>query len=317
MLVVLPLAVLSATRLAATEPVALTTQRCGQQGIRRSRLGRGAHVDQREAAQDVRRLDVACARGDKRLAGGQADLIALPEQHQRSGGSQRNGGFKRRRRIPARRGFPGLRVVESHHHQASRVAFELAHEAPSAPGRGAPVDVTRIVAGRNSRSFQIRLAGCGWSIAGHSSGPDRGQRGVHHWPRAHTLASQRARPGPVTGFQENMLAFFENLQRKFPEYLSMVKGSIVSVAEAAGKIYKLTAQTTNGDMVFFTKAIIIATGATRKNLPVPGAKELQGKGSPSAGPAMLRSSKTTGLRSLAAAIRPWRISLRSPSTPKK
>ena len=31
-------------------------------------------------------------------------------------------------------------------------------------------------------------------------------------------------------------------------------------------------------MVFFTKAIIIATGATRKNLPVPGGKELQGKG---------------------------------------
>lgn len=79
-------------------------------------------------------------------------------------------------------------------------------------------------------------------------------------------------------FQEDMLAFFENLQRKFPEYLSVVKGSIVSVAEAAGKIYKLTAQTTDGDMVFFTKAIIIATGATRKNLPVSGAKELQGKG---------------------------------------
>jgi thioredoxin reductase/thiol-disulfide isomerase/thioredoxin len=79
-------------------------------------------------------------------------------------------------------------------------------------------------------------------------------------------------------FQEGMLAFFENLQEKFSGYLSMVKGSIVSVAEAAGKMYKLTAHTIKGDTVFFTKAIIIATGATRKNLPVPGSKELQGKG---------------------------------------
>ncbi len=93
---------------------------------------------------------------------------------------------------------------------------------------------------------------------------------ITNWPFVPTVSGKT--------FQENMLAFFENLQRKFPEYLSMVKGSIVSVAEAAGKIYKLTAQTVEGDMVFFSKAIIIATGATRKNLPVPGAQELQGKG---------------------------------------
>ena len=93
---------------------------------------------------------------------------------------------------------------------------------------------------------------------------------ITNWPFVPTLSGKT--------FQEAMLAFFENLQRKFPEYLSMVKGSIVSVAEAAGKIYKLTAQTIDGDMVFFSKAIIIATGATRKNLPVPGAEELQGKG---------------------------------------
>ena len=33
-----------------------------------------------------------------------------------------------------------------------------------------------------------------------------------------------------------------------------------------------------GSMVFFTRALIVATGATRKNLPVPGAEELKGKG---------------------------------------
>lgn len=93
---------------------------------------------------------------------------------------------------------------------------------------------------------------------------------ITNWPFVPSLS------GEV--FQEGMLAFFENLQSKFPEYLSMVKGSIVSVMEAAGKMYKLTARAIDGDLVFFTRAIIIATGATRKNLPVPGAKELQGKG---------------------------------------
>ncbi|MFZ2444846.1 MAG: FAD-dependent oxidoreductase [Syntrophobacteraceae bacterium] len=93
---------------------------------------------------------------------------------------------------------------------------------------------------------------------------------ITNWPFVPALSGKT--------FQEGMLAFFENLQRKFPEYLSMVKGSIVSVTEAAGKLYKLTARTDNGDTVFFTKALIVATGATRKNLPVPGAQELQGKG---------------------------------------
>jgi alkyl hydroperoxide reductase subunit F len=79
-------------------------------------------------------------------------------------------------------------------------------------------------------------------------------------------------------FQKGMLAFFENLERKFPEYLTRLAGSVISTSEAAGNMYKVTAQTINEDMVFFTKAIIIATGATRKNLSVPGAKELKGKG---------------------------------------
>jgi len=35
--------------------------------------------------------------------------------------------------------------------------------------------------------------------------------------------------------QESMLSFSENLQSKFSEYLSMVKGSITSVAEAGGQ----------------------------------------------------------------------------------
>ncbi len=93
---------------------------------------------------------------------------------------------------------------------------------------------------------------------------------ITNWPFIPTISGK--------SFQEGMLSFFENLQGKFPEYLSMVKGSITSVAEASGKMYKLTAKTINGDTVFFSRAIIIATGATRKNLPVPGAKELQGKG---------------------------------------
>ncbi len=93
---------------------------------------------------------------------------------------------------------------------------------------------------------------------------------ITNWPFVPTISGKT--------FQESMLAFFKNLQRKFPEYLSIVKGSIVSAAEAAGKMYKLAAQTTDGDMVFFTKAIVIATGATRKNLPVPGAEDLKGRG---------------------------------------
>ncbi|MHC1728307.1 MAG: FAD-dependent oxidoreductase [Syntrophobacteraceae bacterium] len=93
---------------------------------------------------------------------------------------------------------------------------------------------------------------------------------ITNWPFVPTLSGK--------DFQASMLNFFENLQRRFPEYLTMVKGSIVSAAEAAGQIYKFTARTDQGDMVFFTKSIIIATGATRKNLPVAGAKELQGKG---------------------------------------
>jgi NADH-dependent peroxiredoxin subunit F len=93
---------------------------------------------------------------------------------------------------------------------------------------------------------------------------------ITNWPFIPALSGK--------AFQESMVAFFENLQRKFPEYLSMMKGSIVSVAEAAGKMYKLAAQTDNGEMVFFTKAIIIATGARRKNLPIPGAEDLKGKG---------------------------------------
>ena len=79
-------------------------------------------------------------------------------------------------------------------------------------------------------------------------------------------------------FQQGMLAFFENLESKFPEYLTRLTGSVVSVGEAAGNMYKVTAQTIDGAMVFFTKALIVATGATRKNLPVPGAEELKGKG---------------------------------------
>lgn len=93
---------------------------------------------------------------------------------------------------------------------------------------------------------------------------------ITNWPFVPTLSGK--------AFQESMLAFFENLQAKFPQYLSMVKGSIASAAQAAGKMFKVSAQTTEGEMVFFTKAMIIATGAKRKNLPVPGAEELRGKG---------------------------------------
>jgi len=93
---------------------------------------------------------------------------------------------------------------------------------------------------------------------------------ITNWPFIPALTGK--------AFQEGMVAFFDNLQTKFPEYLSTVKGSITSAAEAAGKMYKITAQTAEGDTVFFSRALIIATGATRKNLPVPGAEELQGKG---------------------------------------
>lgn len=93
---------------------------------------------------------------------------------------------------------------------------------------------------------------------------------ITNWPFVATLSGKT--------FQENMLAFFENLQSKFPEYLSMLEGSVTSVDEAVGKMYKFTVQTADGDMVFFTRAFIIATGATRRNLPVKGADELVGKG---------------------------------------
>ncbi|MBI5593294.1 MAG: FAD-dependent oxidoreductase [Deltaproteobacteria bacterium] len=93
---------------------------------------------------------------------------------------------------------------------------------------------------------------------------------ITNWPFIPTLSGKE--------FQEGMIGFFENLQAKFPEYLYTVKGLIVSTAEATGKMFKVTAQTIDGEMVFFTKAIIIATGAKRKNLPVPGAEELKGKG---------------------------------------
>ncbi|SPF50662.1 putative Thioredoxin-disulfide reductase [Syntrophobacter sp. SbD1] len=79
-------------------------------------------------------------------------------------------------------------------------------------------------------------------------------------------------------FQKGMITFFENLERKFPEYLTRVTGSIVSANNAAGNMYKLAAQTSGGSIVFFTRALIIATGATRKNLPAPGAEKLKGKG---------------------------------------
>ena len=93
---------------------------------------------------------------------------------------------------------------------------------------------------------------------------------ITNWPFIPTLSGDT--------FQKGMIAFFENLQRKFPEYLTRVTGSISSAKEAAGNMYKVTAQTTDGDMVFFTRALIVATGATRKNLPVAGAEELKGKG---------------------------------------
>ncbi len=93
---------------------------------------------------------------------------------------------------------------------------------------------------------------------------------ITNWPFIPTLSGK--------AFQEGMQSFFENLRTRFPEYLSVVKGSIISVQQAAGNMYKATARADDGDMVFFAKAIIIATGATRRNLPVPGAVELKGKG---------------------------------------
>jgi len=93
---------------------------------------------------------------------------------------------------------------------------------------------------------------------------------ITNWPFIPTISGE--------AFQKGMLAFFENLERKFPEYLTQLTGSIISAEEAAGDMYKVTVQTAVGAMVFFTRALIVATGATRKNLPVPGAEELKGKG---------------------------------------
>ncbi len=93
---------------------------------------------------------------------------------------------------------------------------------------------------------------------------------ITNWPFVPAISGE--------AFQGGMLAFFENLERKFPEYLTWLTGSIDSVEEAAGNMYKVTARTIDGSMVFFTKTLIVATGATRKNLPVPGAEELKGKG---------------------------------------
>lgn len=93
---------------------------------------------------------------------------------------------------------------------------------------------------------------------------------ITNWPFVPRLSGK--------DFQASMIEFFENLRQRFPEYLTMVKGSIISAAEASGQMYKFTAGTDHGDMVFFTRSIIISTGATRRNLPVPGARELQGKG---------------------------------------
>ncbi len=93
---------------------------------------------------------------------------------------------------------------------------------------------------------------------------------ITNWPFIPTLSGE--------AFQKGMLEFFENLRERFPEYLYRLTGSVLSVAEAAGKMYKVTAQVDDGETVFFTRAIIISTGATRKNLSIPGAEELRGKG---------------------------------------
>ncbi len=93
---------------------------------------------------------------------------------------------------------------------------------------------------------------------------------ITNWPFIPAISGE--------AFQQGMLAFFENLERKFPEYLTRLTGSVISTEEAAGNMYKVTAQTVDGAMVFFTRALIVATGATRKNLSVPGAEELKGKG---------------------------------------
>lgn len=93
---------------------------------------------------------------------------------------------------------------------------------------------------------------------------------ITNWPFISSLSGDE--------FQKSMSEFFENLERKLPEYLTRVTGSISSTKKAVGNMYKVTAQTADGNRVFFTRALIIATGATRKNLPVPGAEELKGKG---------------------------------------
>ena len=66
---------------------------------------------------------------------------------------------------------------------------------------------------------------------------------ITNWPFIPTLSGD--------AFRKGMFAFFENLERKFPEYLTRVAGSISSAKEAAGKMYKVTAQTTEGGIVFF------------------------------------------------------------------
>lgn len=93
---------------------------------------------------------------------------------------------------------------------------------------------------------------------------------ITNWPFIPTLSGE--------AFQEGMLLFYENLERKFPEYLTRLSGSVISAEEAAGNMYKITAKTLDGEMVFFTRTLIVATGATRRNLSVPGAEELRGKG---------------------------------------
>jgi alkyl hydroperoxide reductase subunit F len=141
--------------------------------------------------------------------------------------------------------------------------------------------------GKKKKLYEIAVAGLGpaglsalvYLLEAHLNviavGPEVGGQinntpEITNWPFIPALSGD--------AFQKGMTAFFENLERKFPDYLTRVRGSISSVEEAAGNMYKVTAQTTDGSMVFFTRALIIATGATRRNLAVPGAEELKGKG---------------------------------------
>lgn len=93
---------------------------------------------------------------------------------------------------------------------------------------------------------------------------------ITNWPFVPALSGE--------AFQKSMLTFHANLQTKFPEYLTTLTGSVALAEQATDGMFKITAQTANGGMVFFTRALIIATGATRKNLPVAGAEALRGKG---------------------------------------